>query len=69
MVPFGIHRDRPGVFSLGDFASGIPIGPAISHSVFCFYMLVIKDNDKPLAVLLKHEHFLAMQEQRLKNEQ
>jgi hypothetical protein len=24
--------------------------------------LVIQDNDKPLAVLLKYEHFLAMQE-------
>jgi len=24
--------------------------------------LVIRDNDKPLAVLLKYEHFLAMQE-------
>jgi hypothetical protein len=31
--------------------------------------LVIQDNDKPLAVLLKYEHFLAMQEQVLKNEQ
>ena len=31
--------------------------------------LVIQDNDKPLAVLLKYEHFLAMQEQILKNEQ
>jgi hypothetical protein len=28
--------------------------------------LVIQDNDKPLAVLLKYEHFLAMQE-RLQN--
>ena len=25
--------------------------------------LVIQDNDKPLAVLLKYEHFMAMQEQ------
>jgi hypothetical protein len=25
--------------------------------------LVIQDNDKPLAVLLKFEHFMAMQEQ------
>ena len=24
--------------------------------------LVIQDNDKPLAVLLKYEHFMAMQE-------
>jgi hypothetical protein len=24
--------------------------------------LVIRDNDKPLAALLKYEHFLAMQE-------
>jgi len=24
---------------------------------------VIQDNDKPLAVLLKYEHFMAMQEQ------
>jgi hypothetical protein len=31
--------------------------------------LVIQDNDKPLAVLLRYEHFLAMQEQILKNEQ
>ena len=30
--------------------------------------LVIQGNDKPLAVLLKYEHFLAMQEKRLKNE-
>jgi hypothetical protein len=28
---------------------------------------VIQDNDKPLAVLLKYEHFLAMQE-RIKDE-
>jgi hypothetical protein len=28
--------------------------------------LVIQDNDKPLAVLLKYEHFLAMQEKILK---
>jgi hypothetical protein len=28
--------------------------------------LVIQDNDKPLAVLLKYEHFLAMQERILK---
>ena len=25
--------------------------------------LVIQDNDKPLAVLLRYEHFMAMQEQ------
>ncbi|HEX4021726.1 MAG TPA: hypothetical protein VHX63_11305 [Acidobacteriaceae bacterium] len=25
--------------------------------------LVIQDNDKPLAVLLKYEHFMAMQQQ------
>ena len=25
--------------------------------------MVIQDNDKPLAVLLKYEHFMAMQEQ------
>ena len=30
--------------------------------------LVIQDNDKPLAVLLKYEHFLAMQE-RIKDEE
>ncbi|MGA8617991.1 MAG: hypothetical protein WB660_05660 [Candidatus Sulfotelmatobacter sp.] len=30
--------------------------------------LVIQDNDKPLAVLLKYEHFLAMQEKILKCE-
>jgi hypothetical protein len=30
--------------------------------------LVIQDNDKPLAVLLKYEHFLAMQEQILAHE-
>jgi len=30
--------------------------------------LVIQDNDKPLAVLLKYEHFLAMQEKILKAE-
>jgi hypothetical protein len=30
--------------------------------------LVIQDNDKPLAVLLKYEHFLAMQEKILKSE-
>jgi hypothetical protein len=30
--------------------------------------LVIQDNDKPLAVLLKYEHFLAMQEKILKTE-
>jgi hypothetical protein len=30
--------------------------------------LVIQDNDKPLAVLLKYEHFLAMQEKILKGE-
>jgi hypothetical protein len=29
---------------------------------------VIQDNDKPLAVLLKYEHFLAMEEKILKNE-
>jgi translation initiation factor IF-3 len=29
--------------------------------------LVIQDNDEPLAVLLKYEHFLAMQE-RIKDE-
>jgi translation initiation factor IF-3 len=29
--------------------------------------LVIQDNDKPLAVLLKYEHFLAMQEKILKS--
>ncbi len=29
---------------------------------------MIQDNDKPLAVLLKYEHFQAMQEQILKNE-
>jgi hypothetical protein len=28
--------------------------------------VVIQDNDKPLAVLLKYEHFLAMQERILK---
>ena len=31
--------------------------------------LVIQDNDKPLAVLLKYEHFLAMQEKILKSEE
>ena len=31
--------------------------------------LVIQDNDKPLAVLLKYEHFLAMQEKILKYEE
>jgi hypothetical protein len=31
--------------------------------------LVIQDNDKPLAVLLKYEHFLAMQEKILKGEE
>jgi hypothetical protein len=31
--------------------------------------LVIQDNDKPLAVLLKYEHFLAMQERILKHEE
>jgi hypothetical protein len=31
--------------------------------------LVIQDNDKPLEVLLKYEHFLAMEEHLLKNEQ
>ncbi len=30
--------------------------------------LVIQDNDEPLAVLLKYEHFLAMQEKILKSE-
>lgn len=30
--------------------------------------LVIQDNDKPLAVLLKYEHFLAMQERILRAE-
>jgi hypothetical protein len=30
--------------------------------------LVIQDNDKPLAVLLKYEHFLAMQE-RIRDEE
>jgi hypothetical protein len=30
--------------------------------------LVIQDNDKPLAVLLKYEHFLAMQELIHRNE-
>jgi translation initiation factor IF-3 len=30
--------------------------------------LVVQDNDKPLAVLLKYEHFLAMQE-RIKDEE
>ena len=30
--------------------------------------LVIQDNDEPLAVLLKYEHFLAMQEKILKAE-
>lgn len=30
--------------------------------------LVIQDNDKPLAVLVKYEHFLAMQEKILKCE-
>src|ERR1700729_1263314 len=30
--------------------------------------LVIQDNDKPLAVLLKYEHFLAMQE-RIKDDE
>jgi translation initiation factor IF-3 len=30
--------------------------------------LVIQDNDKPLAVLLKYEHFLAMQELIQRNE-
>lgn len=30
--------------------------------------LVIQDNDKPLAVLLKYEHFLAMQEKILQSE-
>ena len=30
--------------------------------------LVIQDNDKPLAVLLKYEHFLTMQEQILAHE-
>jgi len=29
--------------------------------------LVIQDNDKPLAVLLKYEHFLAMQKRILKS--
>jgi len=29
-------------------------------------MLVIQDNHKPLAVLLKYEHFLVMQEKILK---
>lgn len=31
--------------------------------------LVIQDNDKPLAVLLKYEHFLAMQEKILRAEE
>jgi hypothetical protein len=31
--------------------------------------LVIQDNDKPLPVLLKYEHFLAMQEKMLKSEE
>jgi translation initiation factor IF-3 len=31
--------------------------------------LVIQDNDKPLAVLLKYEHFLAMQEKILRSEE
>jgi len=30
--------------------------------------LVIQDNDKPLAVLLKYEHFIAMQERLSENE-
>lgn len=30
--------------------------------------LVIQDNDKPLAVLLKYEHFIAMQERMPKDE-
>ena len=31
--------------------------------------LVIQDNDKPLAVQLKYEHFLAMHEKTLKSEE
>ena len=31
--------------------------------------LVIQDNDEPLAVLLKYEHFLAMQAKILKREE
>ncbi|MGO8793324.1 MAG: hypothetical protein ACLQLC_00745 [Candidatus Sulfotelmatobacter sp.] len=31
--------------------------------------LVIQDNDKPLAVLIKYDHFLAMQERILASEE
>jgi hypothetical protein len=34
----------------------------VSHLRALDKTLVIQDNDKPLAVLLKYEHFLAMQE-------
>jgi hypothetical protein len=40
-----------------------------SVPVGCSRFSVIQDNDKPLAVLLKYEHFLAMQEQILKGEE
>jgi len=35
---------------------------SIETEFFTRHTLVIRDNDKPLAVLLKYEHFLAMQE-------
>lgn len=66
MVPFRVHRRDFGIWASPWRCWLRALN--VTQLAELDKTLVIQDNDKPLAVLLKYEHFLAMQELIHRNE-